>query len=257
MTVEKRMPVLFVGHGSPMNAIEDNVFTREWRRIGGMLPRPRAILAVSTHWYGEGTRTSDAVHPRMVYDMYGFPRPLYEVKYPVPGSPELEERVKAMLPETVTDNSWGIDHGTWSVLVHMFPDADIPVVQLSVDAYKSSQAHLELGHALAPLRDEGVLILGSGNVVHNLHLIGWNVPGGFPWADAFDQYIRGRIEAGDFAAVADYRSAGEPAEKAFFTPDHYFPLLYALGAADSTDSLTVFNDARVYGSISMTGYLFQ
>ncbi len=257
MTDGKRMPVLFAGHGSPMNAIEDNAFTREWRRIGGILPRPQAILAVSAHWYGEGTRTSDVVQPRMVYDMYGFPRPLYEVKYPVPGSPELAKRVKALLPGTVTDNGWGIDHGTWSVLVHLFPEADVPVVQLSVDARKSPQAHLELGRALAPLRDEGVLILGSGNVVHNLHLIGWNVPGGFPWADAFDRYIRGCIEAGDYASVADYRGAGESAEKAFFTPDHYFPLLYALGAADAADGLTVFNDARVYGSISMTGYLFQ
>ena len=257
MADPKRMPVLFAGHGSPMNAIEDNAFTREWRRIGGMIPRPRAILAVSAHWYGEDTRTSDAALPRMIYDMYGFLRPLYEVKYPAPGSPELAGQVKALLPGTVTDNSWGIDHGTWSVLVHLFPNADIPVVQLSVDARKSPQAHVELGRALAPLRDEGVLILGSGNVVHNLHLIGWNVPGGFPWADTFDRYIRGHIEMRDFAAVADYRRAGESAEKAFFTPDHYFPLLYVLGASDSADSLTVFNDARVYGSISMTGYLFQ
>lgn len=249
--------MLFVGHGSPMNAIEDNAFTRGWRAVAARLPRPKAILAVSAHWYVEGTRTSDEARPRTIHDMYGFPRPLYEVQYPSPGSPELAQRVTQLCPGTAIDNTWGIDHGTWSVLVHMFPQADIPVVQLSVDARKSAGAHFELGRQLAPLRDEGVLILGSGNVVHNLRLVDWRSTGGLPWADEFDTYIRGRIEARDFASVVDHRSAGAAADMAFPTPDHYDPLLYVLGASSTDDKLTVFNEARVLGSISMTGYLFE
>lgn len=257
MSQDHRMPALFVGHGSPMNAIEDNEFTRGWREIARRLPRPEAILAISAHWYTEGTFTSDAAYPRTVHDMYGFPKPLYEVQYKAPGSPALAQRVLTVCPEAVIDNGWGIDHGTWSVLVHMFPEADIPVVQLSVDARLDAQAHYKLGQALQPLRDEGVLIFGSGNIVHNLHLIDWNHAGGFGWADEFDGYIRRRIEARDFANVVDYRSAGDSAAKAFFTPDHYFPLLYVLGATDNTDTVTVFNEARVLGSLSMTSYLFN
>lgn len=252
----RRMPALFAGHGSPMNAIEDNQFTRSWKEIARRLPRPEAILSVSAHWYTEGTFTSDTEHPRTVHDMYGFPRPLYEVRYDAPGSPALAERLIAQLPQASVDNSWGLDHGTWSVLRHMFPQADIPVVQLSVDARAQAQVHFDLGRALRPLRDEGVLIFGSGNVVHNLRLIDWNQPGGFDWADEFDATIRERIEAGDYAGVVDYRSVGLSAVQAFSTPDHFFPLLYVLGAADSTDTLTVFNDARQMGSLSMTGYLF-
>ncbi len=248
---------MFAGHGSPMNAIEDNAFTRGWRAVAARLPRPKAILAVSAHWYAEGTRTSDEVQPRTIHDMYGFPRPLYEVQYPSLGSPELAQRVTQLCPGTAIDNTWGIDHGTWSVLVHMFPAADIPVVQLSVDARKSADAHFELGQSLKPLRDEGVLILGSGNVVHNLSLVDWRNAGGYAWADEFDTYIRGRIEARDFARVVDHHSAGASAEMAFPTPDHYYPLLYVLGASHPDDKLTVFNEARVLGSISMTNYLFE
>jgi 4,5-DOPA dioxygenase extradiol len=256
MTDGKRMPVLFAGHGSPMNAIENNVFTRGWRDIAAKLPRPRAILAISAHWVTEGVHTSNSAQPRTVYDMYGFPRPLYEVKYPAPGSPELAERLLQLLPGAAIDNTWGIDHGTWSVLVHMFPGADIPVVQLGLSERLDAAAHLKLGRALAPLRDEGVLIFGSGNVVHNLRLVDWDNEGGEPWADEFDAYIKQRVEARDFEAVADHRRAGASAAKAFPTPEHFWPLLYALGASDEADRLTVFNDARTLGSLSMTSYLF-
>jgi 4,5-DOPA dioxygenase extradiol len=189
--------------------------------------------------------------------MYGFPRPLYEVRYDAPGSPALAHRLLSLCPQAAVDNSWGIDHGTWSVLRHMFPLADIPVVQLSIDARLDAQAHFALGQALRPLREEGVLVFGSGNVVHNLSLLDWNAARGFSWADEFDIYIRQRIEARDFASAADYRSAGASAAKAFYTPDHYFPLLYALGAADAADTVTVFNEARIMGSLSMTSYLFE
>jgi len=239
-----------------MNAIEDNEFSRGWKVIAQRLPRPAAILAISAHWYTEGTLTSDVEHPNMVYDMYGFPRPLYEVRYDAPGSPVLARHLLSLCPQAAIDNSWGIDHGTWSVLRHMFPQADIPVVQLSVDARLAAQAHYDLGRALKPLRDENVLILGSGNVVHNLQLLDWNAAGGFDWADRFDAYIRQRIEVRDFAGVVNYRDAGASAAKAFYTPDHYFPLLYVLGSSDATDTVTVFNEVRMMGSLSMTSYLF-
>ncbi len=257
MNETHRMPALFIGHGSPMNAIEDNDFTRGWREIARRLPRPEAILTISAHWYTEGTFTSDTQRPRTIHDMYGFPKALYAVQYHAPGSPALARRALALCPQAEVNNGWGIDHGTWSVLVHMFPRADIPVVQLSVDARLDAQAHYALGQALRPLRDEGVLILGSGNVVHNLRLIDWNTAGGFGWADEFDGIIRQRIESGQWDKAVDYRSAGTCAVQAFVTPDHYDPLLYALGAADSADTVTVFNEARVLGSLSMTSYLFE
>ena len=253
----KRMPVIFVGHGSPMNAIEDNAFTKTWEALGKRLPRPKAILAVSAHWYTEGTLTSDAENPRTIYDMYGFPRALYELKYPVKGDADLTEAVKVILGDTVSiDNGWGIDHGTWSVLCKMYPEADIPVVQLSVHARAAAQVHYDIGKRLATLRDEGYLILGSGNIVHNLALISWDMPGGFPWAQAFDDYVKSAIVEGRHDDVIHYERAGDSAKKAFYTPDHYFPLLYALGASDAGDQVEVFNDVCLMGSMSMTGYLF-
>jgi 4,5-DOPA dioxygenase extradiol len=253
----KKMPVIFVGHGSPMNAIEDNDFTRTWEALGKRLPRPKAILAVSAHWYTDGTLTSDAEHPRMIYDMYGFPRALYELKYPVTGSAELTQSIKALLEDGVTiDNGWGIDHGTWSVLCKMYPKADIPVVQLSVNARATAQVHYEIGRKLAQLRTEGYLILGSGNVVHNLALISWEMTEGYPWAQTFDDYVKSAILEGRHDDVVHYERAGDSAKKAFYTPDHYFPLLYALGASDAEDQVEVFNDVCLMGSMSMTGYLF-
>jgi 4,5-DOPA dioxygenase extradiol len=240
-----------------MNAIEDNMFTRGWQDIAKRLPHPEAILAVSAHWLAEGTYTSDRTHPRMIYDMNGFPQPLYEVRYAAPGSPELARRLMSLCPGAAIDNTWGIDHGAWSVLVHMFPEADVPVVQLSLDARLDAAPHFALGRALAPLRDEGVLIFCSGNVVHNLRLVDWNMADGYAWADAFDAYIRQCIEKRDYTGVIDHRRAGVSAEKAFPTPEHFWPLLYALGAADADDKLTVFDDARVMGALSMTSYIFE
>lgn len=253
-----KMPVLFVGHGSPMNAIEDNEFTATWADLGRRLPRPEAILAVSAHWYTAGSRINDAAAPRMVYDMYGFPEALYRLVYGAPGVPALAGRARALIREPlVVDNSWGLDHGAWSVLCRMYPAADIPVCQLSVDGRAPAETHLQIGRQLAALRREGVLVLGSGNVVHNLRRLDWGLTGGYPWAVEFDGWVKERIAARDLAAVADWHSAGPSADLAFPTPDHYFPLLYALGASDGDDRLTVFNEACLMGAMSMTGYLFE
>jgi 4,5-DOPA dioxygenase extradiol len=254
----QKMPVLFVGHGSPMNALEHNTFTDLWEQLGAALPAPKAILAVSAHWFVPGSRINDTPTPELVYDMYGFPPSLYQVRYPAPGAPELAHRVQALAgPGAVqTDNSWGIDHGTWSVLCRIFPSADITLCQLSVDRGATMERHYNLGKALAPLREEGVLILASGNVVHNLRLVDWDHSGGLPWADEFDESVKQHILAGDDNAVIHYEKLGAHASLAVPTPDHYAPLLYALGARDGNDRVHVFNNARTLGSLSMTGYLF-
>jgi len=251
------MPVIFLGHGSPMNAIEDNAHTREWRRLGASIPRPEAILCVSAHWFIRGTKVTGEAQPKQFYDMYGFPEELYRLVYPVPGSPELANRVPELLPAKVeADSSWGIDHGAWSVLTHLFPTADIPVVQLSLDRNAPPELHYRLGAALKPLRNEGILILGSGNVVHNLAMVNWHMRGGFDWADRFDEQIRDKIVERDFEVVTGYRSWNKDASLAVPTPDHYLPLLYVLGASDPQDQLRVINADRVLGSLSMTGYIF-
>lgn len=253
-----RMPVVFVGHGSPMNAIESNPFTEQWQKIVAEIPRPEAILSISAHWFTRGTRVSDAEQPRMVYDMYGFPAELYRVRYDAPGSPTLAAQVQKALGNRVqADATWGLDHGTWSVLRWMFPAADIPVVQLSVDANASMRDYFEMGKRLAPLREQGILIFGSGNVVHHLARVAWDMRGGFPWADEFDAYIKTNILARHAENVIDYHRAGASASLAFPTPDHFAPLLYALGASNAGDTVRVFNDQRVLGSLSMTGYLFE
>lgn len=253
-----KMPVLFIGHGSPMNAIEDNEFTRSWVSIGEKITKPKAILSISAHWYTDGTRICDELHPKQIYDMYGFPRELYNLKYPVLGSPELAHITMELLHREVPiDNSWGIDHGTWSVLCHMFPKADIPVYQLSIDRKLDTEAHYMLGQELSSLRDQGVLVLGSGNVVHNLAKINWEQEGGYPWAEEFDNYIKEAILEGDYQKVIHYERLGKASELAFVTPDHFYPLLYVLGATGPNDKVEVYNDACVLGSLSMTGYLFQ
>lgn len=249
------MPVLFVGHGSPMNAVENNEYTKTWQTLAGTLPRPSAILSVSAHWFTEGERIQTAPRPRQVYDMYGFPQELYDLKYRPDGKPELAEKVLKLVHTSVsTDNSWGIDHGTWSVLCRMYPDADIPVVQLSVNRSASLQDQFELGRELQPLRDDGILIFASGNIVHNLGMTDWDKPDGFGWADAFDGTVKDAVLAGDVQSVINAAS-GKDARRAVPTPDHFMPLLYALGAADG-DKPVVFNDARTLGSLSMTSYIF-
>jgi 4,5-DOPA dioxygenase extradiol len=249
-----KMPVLFVGHGSPMNAIEDNEFTRAWRALGQEIPRPRAILAISAHWYTADTRVNTDEAPRQIYDMYGFPDKLYRKKYETHGAPEVAEQVRALLPEARIDNGWGIDHGTWSVLCHMYPDADIPVTQLSIDYNLPAEAHYRVGRSLAPLRESGVLILGSGNVVHDLRRVSWDMEGGFPWAEDFDEYIHDRVLSDRPDDVVHFERAGRSAREAFPTPDHYYPLLYALGAREPGEGAQAFCKKRVLGSVSMTGY---
>lgn len=253
-----KMPVLFVGHGSPLNAIEDNSFTRNWTEIAGRIPKPEAILSISAHWYTEGTRIQDTKYPKMVYDMYGFPDELYRVEYKAEGSPEMARLTMSLITRTVTaDNNWGYDHGTWSVLKKMYPQSDIPVFQLSVDSLAGAEIHFQLGQQLNTLRDQGVLIFGSGNVVHNLAMVNWDMEGGYPWAVDFDDYIKENVIQQKYQDVVAYHKAGKSAETAFTTPDHFYPLLYILGASGEDDQITVFNDACTMGSLSMTGYLFE
>lgn len=258
MSELKKMPVLFVGHGSPMNAIEDNEYSRGWIEIAKKIPKPEAILSVSAHWYTDGTKVSDAEKPETVYDMYGFPDELYQVSYNAPGAPELAHKVKSMISSPVgIDNSWGLDHGTWSVLHRMYPKADIPVLQLSLDSLTSFDAHFRIGRELSSLREQGVLILGSGNIVHNLGMAKWGMDSGFPWADEFDIYIKDRIVNRQYEDVINYGNAGKSSEMAFFTPEHFYPLLYVLGASRDEDRISIFNESRTMGSISMTSYIFE
>jgi 4,5-DOPA dioxygenase extradiol len=257
MTNPVKMPILFIGHGSPMNAIENNEFTKGWTQIADKIPRPDAILSISAHWYTPGSRIMDSSEPEMIYDMYGFPNELYRLEYRAKGAPGLAHLTKNLISRKVsTDNSWGYDHGTWSVLCRMYPDADIPVYQLSVDSSAPGDIHYQIGKEISSLREKGVLILGSGNVVHNLSKISWNTEGGFPWAVEFDAYIKEKIINGQYTDVVNYHQAGKSSELAFYSPDHFHPLLYILGAARDDDQLTIFNDACIMGSLSMTSYLF-
>lgn len=249
------MPSLFLGHGSPMNALADNVYTRTWSALGASIPRPRAILCVSAHWYVEGTALTISTAPRTIHDFGGFPRELYLVQYPAPGDPALARRVRELLAPLppALDESWGLDHGTWSVLKHVYPQADIPVVQLSIDGTKDAAFHYEVGQRLAPLREEGVLILGSGNVVHNLNAFIWGRQGGDlgDSAHVFDARVRDLIAAGDFAPLIHYESLGREAAFSVPTPEHYYPLLYTLGAGKSGDLIRFPVEGIAGGAISM------
>jgi 4,5-DOPA dioxygenase extradiol len=249
-----RMPVLFLGHGSPMNAIEDNEFSRAWIEAGKALPRPKAILCVSAHWETEGTQVTAMEQPRTIYDFYGFPPELYAKKYPAPGSPGLAHRLQDLLgaDRIAPDLSWGLDHGTWSVLAHAFPDAGIPVVQLSLDGTKPAQYHYDIGKHLAPLREEGVLVVGSGNVVHNLMLMRRDegVPA-FDWAQRFNDKVRAALASANHLALIEFERLGEDARLSVPTPEHYLPLLYiaALQAGDETMAFAV--DGYEAGSLGM------
>lgn len=254
----EHMPVLFVGHGSPMNAIEDNRFSAQWKKLAERIPRPEAILSVSAHWYTAGLRVSDDPAPRLIYDMYGFPKELYEVRYDAPGAPHFAGMTKQLLGVDVrVDDSWGLDHGTWSVLCHVYPQADIPVFQLSVDNRASAEEHYNTGRKLRALRDRGVLLFGSGNVVHNLSRVNWAMEDtGYPWAEEFDGYIKENVLSGNHDNIFHYRRAGDSSKYAFTYFDHFAPFLCALGASEPEDEITVFNEACVLGSLSMTSYLF-
>ena len=264
--VSSRQPALFLGHGSPMNAIEDNRHSRAWAELGRELARnkPEAIVAVSAHWYGNATAVTAMPDPRTIHDFYGFPQELFDVEYQAPGSPELAERIGDVLaPDWVGQDrdSWGLDHGTWSVLAHLMPAADVPVVQLSINAEKPLDYHLELGRKLAALRDEGVLVLGSGNVVHNLRAVDWSNPGGYDWADRFDEAARA-IMLGDPSTIGELRGHRDW-RLAVPTPDHFLPLAYIAGAAGvvreagEAGGVRVIDEGRAMGSLSMTGYLYE
>jgi len=251
-----RMPAAFIGHGSPMHALETNQYTEAWRGFGQSVPRPRAILVISAHWYTNATAVTTMPRPRTVHDFYGFPQELYDVEYPAPGLPELADEVADLAHPTWVGHDidqWGIDHGTWSVLVHAFPDASIPVVQLSLNCFKGFDYHLELGRKLSTLRDSGVLIIGSGNIVHNLPAANGRLPNdGYDWALRFDEAARARLlstEPTEVAALDGHPDFGD----AVPTPDHYLPLLYIAGLADQ-EPMSLLIDGHVAGSVSMAAY---
>lgn len=252
---EKRMPVFFIGHGSPMNGIEDNAFSRSWANLGRTLEEPTAILCISAHWLTEGTQVTAMEQPKTIHDFYGFPQALYNVRYPAPGSPELARETARQVKKTQVglDHEWGLDHGTWSVVKPMFPDAKIPVLQLSIDYHKPATYHYELARELAALRKKGVLLIGSGNMVHNLRMLDWQKPeGGFDWAEEMNTKFKALIENNEHAKLNDYASLGPAAKLAIPTPDHYYPLIYTLGLKEPGESVAFFNDQLAMGSVSMT-----
>ena len=249
------LPALFLGHGNPMNALADNAWTRAWRSIGAGLPKPKAILSISAHWYQPGVAVTAMQKPRTLHDFGGFPAELFRMQYPAPGSPSLARRAQELLaPEPVAmDGDWGLDHGTWAVLCHVFPDADVPVVQLRIDETRPARFHYETGRRLRPLRDEGVLVIGSGDVVHNLHTYAWgrHEVAPFDWALRFEDLVRDAASSGDHDRLVDYEAAGADALLAVPTPEHYLPLLYVLGAGHDDDVVSFPVEGMDGGSVSM------
>ena len=250
------LPTIFFGHGNPMNALMHNGYTEAWRTFGARV-RPRAVLAISAHWYVRGTGVTISTAPRTIHDFGGFPQELFQVQYPAPGDPELARRVQQLLaPLPVTlDDTWGLDHGTWSVLAHVYPAADVPVVQLSIDATRPAAFHFEIGRKLAQLRDENILIVGSGNLVHNLRKYAWGggVDGAYDWAERFEREARGLLLGGDFKPLVDFERLGSDARLSIPTPDHYLPLLYVLGARAPGEGASIPLTGFDLGTISMTG----
>jgi 4,5-DOPA dioxygenase extradiol len=252
------MPILFVGHGSPMNAIEENEFVDGWREVVKSLPKPKAILCVSAHWETSGTSVTAMAKPATIHDFGGFPPELFEVQYPAPGNPELAKEVRSIITKTEVglDDKWGLDHGCWSVMRRMYPGADIPVIELSLDYLKPAQYQYELAGELLSLRKKGILIIGSGNMVHNLRLVDWNnmdTPGvGYDWAIEANEKMKELIISGNHKALIDYRSQGKAFDLAIPTPEHFLPLIYALALKQEDDKVTFFNDKAVGGSLTMT-----
>ena len=255
-----RLPTLFFGHGNPLNALEANPWTRRWETLGAALPRPRAVLVISAHWFVPGTRVTAMRAPHTIHDFGGFPRELFEVRYPAPGDPALAARVQELLAPlaVLADSTWGLDHGTWSVLRHLFPEAEVPVVQLGIDETQPPAFHYALGKRLQPLRDEGILVAGSGNVVHNLHTYAWgrHPQEPYDWALRFEARVRERLAAGDHRSLVDYNSLGEDALLAVPTPEHYLPLLYVLGASVPGEWLGFPVEGMDGGSVSMLAVQF-
>ena len=255
---EEKMPVLFIGHGSPMNAIEDNEFSQRWHQMGKEISTPKAVVVISAHWLTKGTLVTAMPNPKTIHDFGGFPQALFEVQYPAPGSPELASEIQKLItnPAVELDHDWGLDHGTWSVVKHMYPDADIPVLQLSIDYYKPAAYHYELAKQLLSLRKKGVLIIGSGNMVHNLRMVAWdklNEPEyGFDWALEMNDIFKNKISNGFHKELIQYEKLNKSATLAIPSPDHYYPLLYILALQTDNDKVEFFNDKAVGGSLTMT-----
>ena len=258
LTNSQKMPVLFLGHGSPMNAIEENEFVAGFRKVAGGIPRPNAILVVSAHWQTRGTMVTAMNKPETIHDFGGFPDELFAVQYPAPGSPSLALEAKQLIKKTEVhlDHKWGLDHGTWSVVKHLYPDATIPVIQMSLDYNQTSQYHYELARELASLREKGVLIIGSGNMVHNLRLVAWDKLNAdefaFDWAAEANEKMKTYILSGDHTRLVNFRSQGRSFNLAIPTPEHYLPLLYTLGLQEANEQVSLFNDKAVAGALTMT-----
>lgn len=253
-----KMPVLFLGHGSPMNAIEENEFVQGFRKVGKEISKPDAVLVVSAHWETKGTFVTAMEKPKTIHDFGGFPNELYEVQYPAPGSPELAKETKSIIKKTDVglDVNWGLDHGAWSVVKHLYPDADVPVIELSLDYTQSPRYHYELAKELGSLRKKGVLIIGSGNMVHNLRMVDWrtlnDVDYSYDWATEASEKMKKFILSGDHKQLINYQSQGKEFNLAVPTPEHYLPLIYALGLKEENEEVSLFNDKAVGGSLTMT-----
>jgi 4,5-DOPA dioxygenase extradiol len=254
----EKIPVLFVGHGSPMNAIEENEFVTGWRNIAKTLPKPTAILCISAHWETRGTFVTAMEKPMTIHDFGGFPKVLYDVQYPAPGSPELANETQKLVSKTEIglDEKWGLDHGAWSVIKHLYPKADVPVIEISLDYFQTPEYHYDLAKELAPLRKKGVLIIGSGNMVHNLGMVAWNRLNndeyGYDWALEANDKMKKFILDGNHKELINYKSQGKAFGLAIPTPEHFLPLLYALALKDDNEKITLFNDKAVAGSLTMT-----
>lgn len=252
-----KMPVLFLGHGSPMNAIEENEFVSAFRKLGQEIIRPNAILCISAHWETKGTFVTAMQNPPTIHDFGGFPQALFDVQYPAQGSPELAKETKKIITKTEVglDDKWGLDHGAWSVIKHLYPNADIPVIQMSIDYSQPAKYHYELAKEISSLRQKGVLIIGSGNMVHNLRMVAWkklNEEYAFDWATEANEMMKSHILSGDHQKLIDFKSQGKAFDLAIPTPEHYLPLLYTLALKEENEKVTLFNDKSVGGSLSMT-----
>ena len=258
LTPTAQMPVLFLGHGSPMNAIEENEFVAGFRKISSEIPQPKAILCISAHWYTRGTMVTAMDMPKTIHDFGGFPDALYEVQYPAPGSPALAKETAEILAPVVVaqDENWGLDHGAWSVIKHLYPKANVPVIQMSIDYTQPASYHFDLAKRLNSLRQKGILIVGSGNIVHNLGLVDWKnlnkTDYGFDWAVEARSKINNWMLDGDFQPIIDYTKQGKSIQLAAPSPDHYLPLVYTLGLKTNNDKIALFNDKLLAGSLSMT-----
>ncbi|WP_143525015.1 4,5-DOPA-extradiol-dioxygenase [Labilibacter marinus] len=258
MPLSEKMPLLFIGHGSPMNAIEDNEFTQGMKQVAHTLSLPKAILCISAHWYIKGTKVTAMQQPKTIHDFHGFSQELYKQQYPASGHPELANETRELLLPTQVgkDLDWGLDHGSWSVLKHLYPNADVPVFQLSIDATKGAEYHFKLAQKLQSLRNKGVLIIGSGNIIHNLRLVDWpnfnKDNHGFDWAIEAREWVNKNIENRNFKSLYEYQKQGKAMQLAVPTPDHYLPLIYTLGLAGVNEEIKLFNDKLQAGSLSMT-----